>query len=873
MAKKRPQKSSNKKASSPKKTPVSKSSPPKAKSNSGSPIPPALQKPLLHVGLIAAFFVVALMYFSPILEGETLSMGDIRQFAGMTQQVKDFRAETGQEAFWTSRMFGGMPTYHAGLQYPNNLIRNIYSAYFNLIPPPISFIFLMFLGFYLLMNTMNVRPLFSFLGASAFAFSSYFFILMVAGHTSKAAAIGFMAPTVAGILMIYRGKWLSGGVITAFSMAFSLCANHVQITYYMGIMIILLGVALAIDALINKKVPEFAKATGVALLAVVLGVAPNIGHLYTSYEYVKDTIRGKSELTPKPGEVATKGLDIDYAFAWSYEVEETLTLLVPNFMGGASGTQFDKKSNNYKLAAKSFGRANANRPLPTFWGKPTFTSGPVYVGAIICFLFALGLILIKGPLKWGLLAATILFIFFSWGGNMMWFNKFIFNTLPLYNKFRAVSMALVIPEFTMPLLGVLGLMKLVNFKENGLTVQDANKALYISGGIVGGLCLILAVIGPGLFDFSGTADGQLNGNQQMIDGMIQIRKNMMTSDAWRSFLLIAAGFGLLWAYVNDRIKSIPLVVSLLAVLSIGDLWLVNKRYVNNDDFTRRDNYEKPEPSPSSVGILQDPAEYRVLNLTVNVWNSASTAFFHNDIGGYHPAKLRRYNDLIQNRLSQEIQLLINVARSEGVQQPPFQAFRNLHGLNMMNCKYIILGPGPNQYWRNPAALGNAWFVNKARMAKNADEELAALQSLNPALEAVIDQRYGKLVEGFNFQPDSASSIRQTSFTPNEVSYESNSRTDQLAIFSEVYYNSGKGWNCYVDGEKVDHLRANYVLRGLPLKAGKHTIEFKMQPESYAKGEQLSLISSIILMLLAAGAGVLAFMRSRQTSPESKEGEA
>ncbi len=869
MAKKRSKKPIRKKAPASKKA----EAPKKVEKKSTSPSPsmnPTLRKVLTHGGLILGFMVLLFMYFSPLLSGETLRMGDIQQFAGMTQQVKDYRAETGEEAFWTSRMFGGMPTYHAGLQYPNNLVRKVYSLYFQLIPPPVSFIFLMFIGFYILLNTLKLGPLFSFLGSAAFAFSSYFFIIMEAGHTSKAAAIGFIAPTLAGVLMIYRGRWLTGAVLTAFSMALSLCANHVQITYYMGLMIVVLAVALLIEAVVENKFANFAKATGIALLAVVLGVAPNIGHLYTSYEYVQETIRGKAELSPEEGEEPSGGLDRGYAFDWSYEVAETFTLMVPNFMGGASQTSFDRGSKNYELIREKFGNRTANSPMPTFWGKPIFTSGPVYVGAIVCFLFVLGLILVKGPIKWGLLAATILFIMFSWGGNLMWFNGFIFDNLPLYNKFRAVSMALIIPEFTMPLLGLLSLYRLTKPKEFGLSQGDITRALYISGGVTGGLCLILALIGGSLFDFMGSVDQRYLQNQNgqaIVDVFVAIRKNMLQADAWRSFGLIAAAFAILWAYVNERLKSLPLVLALLSVLVIGDMWMVNKRYVNNEDFDKKDNYEKPDPTPATRQILQDNTYHRVLNLSVGSFNnSATTAFFHNDIGGYHPAKLRRYNDVILNLLLQEVNFLRQMA-SEQQGQPPVAVFQQTRTINMLNGKYIILGP--QSFWRNPLAMGNAWFVQDYQGVPDANAEMEAMKDFDYRSKALVDQRFAKALEGYNFQKDSAASIRLINFSPNEISYQSSSRSDQLAIFSEVYYNSGKGWKAYVDGEEVPHIRANYVLRGLPLKAGNHEITFKMEPESYYLGETLSLLSSIVLFVFALLAALLAWRRSQQEASDEE----
>jgi len=876
MAKKKSGQNRNKptaKGSSPKKkapaanTPPAQSAKKKAPSG-GSSMSPQMRNILLQVGLILGFVALLFVYFSPVTKGEVLQMSDIQQFSNMSHEVREHREATGEEAFWTGSMFSGMPTFLTGLAFPNNLFRYIKTGFIELFPSPISYILLHFLGFFFLLRTLKVDPIYSFLGSMAFAFSSYFFIIMEAGHTSKAIVIGTIAPLVAGVIQAYRGKYFIGGATVAFFTALQLSANHVQMSYYMGLMLIIYGIFVLVDALRNEGLPQFLYATGAVFIAVLIGVTPNFGNLYSTYEYSEETIRGESELTPPAGQKESSGLDIEYAYRWSYGVDESMTLLIPNYMGGASGTQLDRNSDAAKDLRKIIGQVPG--AIPTYWGDQPFTSGPVYVGAIICFLFFLGLFQVKGPLKWWLLTATIMSLMLSWGRHFPALNEFMFYNFPLYSKFRAVAMILVIAEFTMPLLAVLGLYHAINYEKSGFTKAQTTRNVYIALGITGGLCLLFALMGSAFYDFSAAGDAQYaRQSQAFVDFLEEYRAGMMSADAWRSLGFIVVAAALIWLYVQGQLKNAMLVVGGISLLTLIDLWGVNQRFLDEDAFGKRQNYSKAVPGRVDQMILQDTdPHYRVVNFTQNIFNSAATAGLHKDIGGYHPAKLSRYNDLISRHIQPELQ------EFAGVLQQPNDSLRTigLQGLgvlNMLNTKYMIL-QNDRPPFRNPAALGNAWTISEYVLVEDADDEIVKLKDINTATQATIDKRYADQLSGIPAQrPREKAMVNLTNYSPNVMAYEFRSNRDELVIFSEIYYNTDKGWNAYIDGELVPHFRANYVLRGLKVPSGRHKIEFKMAPQSYFTGETIDLIGSILVLVLTAGALFLAF-RSRKTEEESAE---
>jgi hypothetical protein len=783
---------------------------------------------------IIIFLILSLGYLSPLLEGKKLRQDDIIRHKGMSKEVADFREKTGEEALWTNSMFGGMPAYQISVKYKGNLVQYVDKIMRLGLPRPADWVFLYMLGFFILLVALKVNPWISMAGAIAYGFSSYFFIILEAGHNSKAHAIAYMAPFLAGVILSYRGKYWLGGILTLLFMALEIQAGHPQITYYLGILVLVLGITELVSAIRKREYVPFLKATTIIALASLFGVMTNITSLWATYEYGKETIRGKSELTTEEGN-RTSGLDKDYATQWSYGISETGTLLIPNFHGGSSSGKLGENSEVGRVLSQNQVPQNQIKELlkgmPTYWGTQPFTSGPVYVGAIVFFLFVFGLILMKGNLKWWLLAGTILSILLAWGKNFQPFTDFFLHYFPGYNKFRAVSMTLVIAEITIPLMAFVALNEVFrqNFKK-----ADILKALKLSVYIVGGFALLFVIL-PGLFfNFSGPNDVSYSRSfpQWLMDALILDRKSMLRIDALRSLIFILLSAGVIWAFIKGKLKKTYVFV-LITLFIVVDMWPVNKRYLDNDDFVNKSRMEKPyQPTKADQLILKDKdPNYRVLNLTVDPFADASTSYFHKSIGGYHGAKLRRYQELYEHQIQQDF---------------------NIQVLNMLNTRYIIQPDQDNRpsVTPNMGALGNAWFVPEIKTVDNADEELAALTDFDPAETAVVDRRFEKYLEGFTPQVDSVAAIRLIEYQPNDLKYQSNTKKDQLAVFSEIYYD--KGWNAYVDGEKVPHFRVNYVLRAMIVPAGKHLIEFKFEPRVYEVGEKISFASSLLLILIVLG---------------------
>ena len=787
-----------------------------------------------YLGAILIFLIITLVYFHPLLEGKRIQQSDIQQFTGMSKEIVDFREQYDSEPLWTNSMFGGMPAYQVSTVYEGNVLGFLDKILSLGLPHPASTVFLYFIGFFILLLVLRINPWLAIAGSVAFAFSSYFFIILDVGHNSKAHAIAYMAPVLAGIILTLRRKYLWGGIMTAVFLSLQLKANHPQITYYLALIVFLLGIFKFIEAIREKQIPSFALSVGVLIIAAAFALMTNITSLWATYEYGKHTIRGKSELTNDQHN-KTSGLDRDYATQWSYGIGETMTLLIPNFYGGPSAAKISEnsaivdalKANNIpQNQIKQF----VSYPLPfLYWGDQPSVAGPVYVGAIVVFLFILGLIIVRGPLKWWLLAVTILSILLSWGHNFMAFTNFFMDYIPGYNKFRAVSMTLVMAELAMPLLALLALKEL--FKEAADPKQQF-KSLQIAFYITGGLTLLF-VLFPGMFlSFSGPNDANLQQQFQFPDWLMQAikdeRARVLRLDAFRSFAFILLAAITLWALIFSKLKRSYIYI-ILGFLILFDLLFIDKRYLNKESFTTKTKVEKPfTPTPADQQILQDKdPNFRVMNLSVNTFNDASTSYFHKSIGGYHGAKLRRYQELIENQISKN----------------------NMDVLNMLNTKYLII-PGEDRkprVQRNFDALGNAWFVEGYKMVDNADQEMDAISHFNPADTAIIDKRYENLIAGFTPGRDSAASIILTSYKPNELIYEYTTPLNGLAVFSEIYY--PEGWEAEVDGKPLPHFRANYVLRAMMLPAGSHTLTFKFEPRVYFVGETISYISSIILLVL------------------------
>lgn len=791
---------------------------------------------LPHLIAVVAFILVTLAYLHPLLEGKVVYQGDITNFTGMSKELKDFREKTGEEALWTNSMFGGMPAYQISVLYPNNLVKYVDSALELGLPRPANYLFLLMLGFYFLLIMLNVDWRLAIAGAFAFALASYSVIIIEAGHNSKVHAMAYMAPVVGSILLAYRGRILLGAALTALFLALQISTNHLQITYYLLLTILLLGAVKLVYSVIEKTLPAFLKATGVLVIAAVIALLPNITNLWATYEYGQYTMRGKSDLSSDLA-AGKEGLSQKYATDWSYGIGESMTLLIPNFKGGGSNGELDTKSETYQaLIDNKIPKSQAVgiiKNLPLYWGDQPFTSGPVYLGAIICFLFILGLFTIKGNDKWWLLAAAILSIVLSWGRNFPAVTDFFFTYFPGYNKFRAVSMTLVIAQFVFP---VMGLLALKNVFSGEIPAAELKKKLIYSLSIVGGICLFFVLMPGMFFDFTAAADERLAGSgypEWLIDAIRNDRKDLLSSDALRSLIFILLSGAIIWLVILNKLKK-EIAMALFAVLVLADMLPVDWRYLNKSNFVNKNKAEKPFTATSADKIIledKDP-DFRVLNLATNTFNDASTSYFHKSIGGYHGAKLKRYQELIDQHISKN----------------------NIKVLNMLNTKYVIMpseGNQPPYPQQNPGALGNAWFVYEINWAANADSEITALGKFEPKFTAVIDKHFENELQGFTPHADSTAQIKLTDYKPNHLTYQSKAIAEQLAVFSEIYYD--KGWNAYLDGKLTPHFRANFVLRAMRVPPGEHKVEFKFEPATYYTGEKIALAGSILLFLFVGAA--------------------
>ena len=794
-----------------------------------------------HLIVILLFVGISFAYFSPVLQGKLLNMADITHHKGMSKEVTDFREATGEEALWTNSMFSGMPAYQISTRSNGNLIQYVAKTISLGIPRPANLLFLYLLGFYLLLLSLKVDYRLSAVGAIAFSFSSYFFIIIMAGHMTKAHAIAYVPIVVAAVLYTYSGRMLLGGVLTALTVALQLYANHLQITYYLVLMLILIGLVQFIKDFKANNLIDFSKRSGLLILAALLASATAVTRLSTTMEYGTVSTRGKSELTSDLDN-KTSGLDKDYATSWSYGIAETFTLLIPNFYGGASQGELTTDSETYQAIKRAPNAKQLIKQLPLYWGTQPFTSGPTYAGSIVMFLFIFGLIFVKSEMRVWILLATIMSIMLAWGKNFMPLTDLFLDYFPGYNKFRAVSMILVVAEFTLPLLGFVALNKFLLEKDEDYEtyskVKDVRaqkvshvavkskklRSLNLAFYIVGGLSLIFALMPSLFFDFVGGQDANLAKNGWPIDALQADRAGLLSADAWRSFTFITLTFGVMWMFLKSKISS-KYVILIVGILVLADMWTVNKRYLNDDNFARKSKVEVPyQATAADQQILRDTdPNFRVFNQSVSTFNDASTSYFHKSIGGYHGAKLKRYQELIENHISKG----------------------NMAVLNMLNTKYFITPKGQAQ--QNPGAMGNAWFVNEINLVANADAEIAALDGFKPSNTAIVDTRFSEqmIVELDN----TGANIALTEYKPNYLKYNSTTTKEGIAIFSEIYYD--KGWNAYVNGELKPHFRANFVLRGMKIPAGNNVIEFKFEPAVYHVSERIALSSSVVLLLLLA----------------------
>lgn len=782
---------------------------------------------------IALFLLLTLIYVNPILEGKQLYQPDIVNYKGMAKEIEDYREATGKEALWTNSMFGGMPAYQISVRWAYN-VANVFHKVLTLgLPRPADMIFLYFAGFFIFLLLLRVNPWVALAGAIGFAFSSYHFIILEAGHNSKAVAIAYMAPVMASIVYTFRGKRLAGALLFAIFMGLQLFANHFQITYYLAWTVLFYGLFEFYQHLREGQLLRFSKGVLVLVAGLMIAAGINIGNFWATYVYTPETMRGGSELTINDREPSS-GLSKDYITNWSYGIGETFSLLIPNVKGGATGALGDnpKAVNAVDPQFRSF-VAQQNH----YWGDQPFTSGPVYVGAIVLFFFILGLFYVKGPLKWGLLLATILSITLAWGKNFTPLTDFFIDYIPGYNKFRAVSMTLVIAEFTIPALAFLGLNQL--YKAPGL-LKIKSKEFLAALGLTAGLALVFYLAPTAFFRFTSQMEAdyfasQIAQNQQaaaqinlFLANLEDARIAIFRSDAIRTFLFVIIAAAVTLLFSMKKIRGLVFVL-LIAALMVLDMWPVNKRFLNESNFQPRRLVENPyQPTQANLQILQDTdPHFRVLNRTTNTFNETSTSWFHKSLGGYHGAKLQRYQDLIDFHI-----------------EPG-----NMKVLNMLNTKYLIV-PDENRQpvaRLNPAALGNAWFVQNLQFVQNADEEILALDDFDPASTAIVRNDFSKHLEGHLFKPDSLASISLSEYQPNFLKYQYQTGTDQLAVFSEIYY--PEGWLVRINGQQATPLRVNYVLRALAVPAGSGEIEFEFRPAAFYTGGKIAWAFSFILLAL------------------------
>ncbi len=875
------------------------------------------QKFLPHFIVVTAFVAISAVYFYPAFQGYKLKQGDITHFRGMSQEIVEFRKMFDQEPLWTNSMFGGMPAYQISVLYPNDILGFVDHVITLWLPVPVKYLFLYMLGFYLLLLAFRLRPGLAAVGALAFAFSTYFIIILEAGHNSKAHAIGYLAPILAGLIWTYRGKLLSGASLTALAVALQVHANHVQITYYFGFLVLLYVLARLAAAFRQKTIPNFIKASAILLVAGVVGVLANSNILWNTYSYGKATTRGPSNLTIQPDGASnahntTAGLDRDYVTQWSYGIGETFSFLIPNANGGGSGALIDadtQKANPqlYNTLARGY---QTTQVFPnTYWGDQPFTSGPVYVGALIVLLFVLGAFFVEGPIKWALVATAILTIMLSWGKNFMGLTDFFLDFIPGYNKFRAVTIILSITELVFPLLGFLFLRKL--FKTPDFILAEKKKFLIISGAVAGLLVLFIAI--PNTF-FSFLSNNESNAFNSGMGGQSGAaildyanalkaeRMSLFRADVFRSLALVLIGVGLVWLYAKRKLKA-SVLIGVLALLILVDLWSVDKRYLNNEkDRGRYTQWELAEDAKSAfsaskadLAILQDESDanprvndaiqkavknfqseakkegglrpgsdeindvkfaalrfntdYRVLPLS-GTFQDAKTAYFHKSIGGYHGAKLQRIQEVYDFQIASEIASIVSVLQNKPTVDKVNEALRSANLLNMLNTKYIIYNPEAPPM-ENPFRLGSAWFVEDIRKVNDADEDVVAIGNIDPKSEATITPEFADQVSGFSYQEAADAKIAVDTHLPNYIKYIYQSPVPQATIFSEIYY--ADGWNAYIDGKPADYFRTDYLLRGMIIPEGSHTIEFKFEPQEFATANMVSTIFSVaVLLLLVAG---------------------
>jgi len=803
------------------------------------------------VAAIIAFAVITLVYFSPVLQGKRIKQHDIEMHLGMSQEITEFREATGEQTLWTNAPFGGMPAWNISVPAKGNLTNPIYKGLSLGFPHPIGSVFICMLGFFILLLVLDCSFWISFIGAIAYGFTSYLFIVIGAGHNAKAMAMAYMAPVIAGVLLAYKGKYLWGWILTAFALAFEVRTNHLQITYYLALTIVILVIAEFISDIKNKKLGHFFKASAGLVVAAIIGVLTCSTALYGNYEFGKETTRGKPVLT-RNEDNQTRGLDRDYITQWSYGKGETWSLLIPNAKGGASayiGKQnpaLDKADRQFR---ESIAQSNA------YWGDQPGTSGPVYVGAIVVFLFVLGALTVKGKLKWALLIATLLSILLSWGKNFMGFTNFFLDYIPGYDKFRAVSMTLVIAEVTMPLLGFLGLAEIAKSPES---FKQNMKKFYIALGVTAGICLVFYIAPKVFFNFlsqgeaeqfaamSKGKDGALYAN--FATQLENVRVAIFRKDAMRSLLFIILAAVPLFLYGKGKLKG-QVAFPILAALVLIDMYPVDKRYLNNDKFVSQQKYDKPfTATVADKAILEDKAlDFRVADITKDMFNDASTCYFHKSLGGYSGAKLRRYQDVISQYLGGEL----NQLRKAQTAQDLMLSLEQQKVVNMLNTKYVIYNPNA-QPFPNPYAMGNAWVAKDIQWVDTPNDEIDAIGTTDLQHTAIVNKEFEQQIGNYRLTDSILPEITLVDYQPNKLTYRfkgvptGSTASNFLVVFSEIW--TSKGWTMYVDGQEQPLMRANYILRSALIPSGDHEIVMEYAPKAWTVGNTVSFVSSLIMIL-------------------------
>lgn len=796
----------------------------------------------IHSGIILGFIVIAVAYFYPVLQDKIIYQSDIVQYIGMAEDRKDHIETYDEEPYWIDNAFGGMPSYQVGANYPNQYIKS-FDRFLRFLPRPADYLFLYFIGLYILLLVFKVKPLIAFFGALAFGFSTYLIIILGVGHNAKAHAIAYMPLVIAGVLLCLRHNYLKGFILLSLSMALEITANHFQMTYYLSLLCLVIGIVYLIEALRNKTLAKFSKGVGVALGAAILGLSLNATNLLATQEYSKFSTRGESTVSISPSGQAKSeqsALEYDYITEYSYGIAETFNWLIPRFMGGSNSETLPTDSETYdellKIGASPVQAKRFLDNTPLYWGDQPFVAAPAYIGAGILALFVLALFLIRGRFKVWIIAGSILALLLSWGDNFSVLTKFFINYVPLYDKFRAVSSIQVLVELCVPLMAFVGLAYFLSLKK---AKEEKLKALKMSGLITGGLLVFFMLFKNILFDFSGSPDSYFM--EQYGAGFVRAlkldRQAVFMTDAWRSLIIVALVLGTLWLWLQQKL-NMQWATLIIGVVCVLDLALVDQRYVNEDDFVSKIQMKKPfQATSADQEILKDKTHFRVLDLSVNPFNSARASYFHKSLGGYHAAKPQRIQDIFD----------FHIAKG------------NREVLNMFNVKYnIVQNQGKTLAQPNPEANGNAWFVDSLKVVKDDNEAIMALNSINTKHTAVIKEDFATQIEQQQYKTDSSAYIKLVDYKMNHLVYESQSQHKAFAVFSEMYY--PKGWQAYIDGQPIEHVQVDYTLRGLAVQKGQHEIEFKFEPQVIKTGSRISLAGHILFVLVLIF-GVFKFYKS------------